>query len=103
MSTVEATKAEENTFEESAAEAPKVHAGMGAIIHDQGVAFRVWAPHAEEVSIVGTFNDWDPRANPCERDDHDNWYADVSNAKPGDEYRFWLRNGDKTISRIDPR
>ncbi|MDX1925878.1 MAG: hypothetical protein SFV81_05140 [Pirellulaceae bacterium] len=36
------------------------HSGMGAIPHSSGVAFRVWAPFANAVSVVGTFNDWDP-------------------------------------------
>ena len=34
------------------------HPGMGAIVHDTGVAFRVWAPNAEAVFLTGTFNDW---------------------------------------------
>ena len=25
--------------------------------HDGGVAFRVWAPHAKAVSVIGSFND----------------------------------------------
>ena len=29
----------------------------------KGYVFRVWAPHAESVSVVGDFNDWDPAAN----------------------------------------
>ena len=32
--------------------------GMGAIPHEKGVAFRVWAPHADAVAVIGTFNDW---------------------------------------------
>jgi 1,4-alpha-glucan branching enzyme len=28
--------------------------GMGAIPHAGGVAFRVWAPHAQRVSVRGT-------------------------------------------------
>ena len=32
-----------------------------------GVFFRVWAPHAKSVSIVGDFNDWDRDKNPMER------------------------------------
>ena len=33
--------------------------GLGSILYGDGVAFRVWAPHAEQVSVIGTFNDWD--------------------------------------------
>jgi len=29
--------------------------GHGTIIHDDGTAFRVWAPHADRVSVIGTF------------------------------------------------
>jgi 1,4-alpha-glucan branching enzyme len=29
---------------------------MGSILHAQGVAFRVWAPHAQRVSVIGSFN-----------------------------------------------
>lgn len=80
-----------------------VHLGMGAIPHASGVAFRVWAPFASAVSVVGTFNDWNPSADPCQKEEHGNWYVDVSNAKPGDEYKFILTNGEQTFARIDPR
>lgn len=35
----------------------------------EGVYFAVWAPHAESVSVVGDFNDWDMSANPMEREE----------------------------------
>lgn len=35
----------------------EVHSGMGALPHGDGVAFRVWAPRADAVSVIGTFND----------------------------------------------
>ena len=38
---------------------------MGAIPHTGGVGFRVWAPHAKSVSVIGSFNDWDATSIPC--------------------------------------
>lgn len=32
-------------------------AGMGAIIENNYTTFRVWAPNANRVSVVGDFND----------------------------------------------
>lgn len=79
-----------------------VHHGMGAIPHAGGVAFRVWAPHAEAVLVTGTFNDWSEDAAPMAREENGYWYADVAEAKPGDAYRFLIRNGEQLLSRIDP-
>jgi 1,4-alpha-glucan branching enzyme len=78
-------------------------AGMGAIPFDGGVTFRVWAPHAEGVSVVGTFNEWDPALNPLVAEDGGTWSADVPGATDGDEYRFSIRTPDGVLSRIDPR
>ena len=33
----------------------------------EGWTFRVWAPHAEAVSVVGDFNDWQEGAAPLTR------------------------------------
>ena len=78
-------------------------AGMGAIPFDGGVTFRVWAPHAEAVSVVGSFNDWDAARDPMTAEDGGTWSADVAGAANGDEYRFAIRTGDRVLSRIDPR
>ncbi len=75
---------------------------MGAILYDAGVAFRVWAPHAQSMSVVGTFNDWKTDAHAMRREEHDTWYVDVPGAKAGDEYRFAIKNGEQELSRIDP-
>ncbi|QDU87267.1 1,4-alpha-glucan branching enzyme GlgB [Pirellulimonas nuda] len=76
--------------------------GMGCIPHEAGVAFRVWAPHATAVHVVGDFNDWDETAHPMQAEEHGAWYADVPGAAIGQEYRFLLTCGDKQVSRIDP-
>lgn len=33
----------------------------------EGVEFRVWAPNAKAVSVVGDFNNWDPAVSPMKR------------------------------------
>lgn len=77
------------------------HPGMGAIPHEQGVAFRVWAPHAQRVCVSGSFNNWD-ESTPLVQGDNGTWYADVPSAKIGDEYRYLIFNGDQKLSKIDP-
>ncbi|MHC5540984.1 alpha-amylase family glycosyl hydrolase, partial [Singulisphaera rosea] len=78
------------------------HPGMGAIPYEVGVAFRVWAPHAERVFVVGDFNEWKEDATPMEHEEHGYWYADVPEARVGDEYRYLIVNGEARLSRIDP-
>ena len=70
--------------------------------HKTGVAFRVWAPHADSVTVTGTFNDWSPDANPMTHEGDGYWYADLQNAAMGDEYRYHIINGEQQLSRIDP-
>jgi 1,4-alpha-glucan branching enzyme len=31
--------------------------GMGAMPHAEGTTFRVWAPHADQVFVTGSFSD----------------------------------------------
>ena len=76
--------------------------GMGAIPHAHGVAFRVWAPHADQVSVIGSFNDWQAESDACVHEENGYWYADLSHAKPGDEYKFHIINGEQQLQRIDP-
>jgi 1,4-alpha-glucan branching enzyme len=86
--------------------APRVRthtAGMGAIPLDHGVAFRVWAPQADAVSVVGDFNNWDATSNPLEREEHDTWYGVVAVATVGHEYKFHIRAGENEFTRVDPR
>lgn len=77
-------------------------AGMGAIPHASGVAFRVWAPHADAVYVTGSFNNWSPEAHPLTKENGGCWYANIATAAIGNEYRFRLVNGNKELSRIDP-
>jgi 1,4-alpha-glucan branching enzyme len=75
---------------------------LGAHPTDTGTRFRVWAPHADAVSVVGDFNDWDETADPMAGEDGGIWSAEVAGARPGHEYKFVIRNGDQVLHRIDP-
>jgi len=84
-------------------EHPPAVTGMGSMVHPGGVAFRVWAPHAEAISVVGGFNDWKSDAHPMTRESADGyWYADLDCAKVGDEYRYHLTTPTGEFTRIDP-
>ncbi|MRR54093.1 MAG: 1,4-alpha-glucan branching protein [Deltaproteobacteria bacterium] len=75
---------------------------MGAIPHAGGVAFRVWAPHAQRVSVIGSFNGWDGEKHPLQAEENGTWYADVAEAQVGDEYKFLLTTEQGDFKRIDP-
>lgn len=76
--------------------------GMGAITLAKGVAFRVWAPNAQSVSVIGIFNGFKPGAHPLASEGNGNWYGEVPTAKSGDEYKYHIINGEQQLSRIDP-
>lgn len=76
--------------------------GMGAIVTPEGVGFRVWAPHAEAVSAVGDFNDWQPGETSLVSEGNGYWYGFATGARVGQEYRFELVNGDQRLSKVDP-
>jgi 1,4-alpha-glucan branching enzyme len=86
--------------------APSPHAGMGAVPVDDGVTFRVWAPHATQVWVIGDFNGWDSGNNPVLAREGDGssdlWSVHVPGAKPGQEYQFQLDTGSEVVWRADP-
>lgn len=67
----------------------------------RGVTFRVWAPNARSVSVIGSFNNWKGSRNPLKMEaDTGLWSTDVPKARPGDEY-LYLINGE--LERRDPQ
>jgi 1,4-alpha-glucan branching enzyme len=74
---------------------------IGAIVRKSGVTFRVWAPNAEHVGVTGSFNNWGVTDMASENDGY--WTVDISDAEAGQEYKYVIRNGDKTLTKNDPR
>ncbi|MEQ1557739.1 MAG: alpha-amylase family glycosyl hydrolase [Methyloglobulus sp.] len=77
--------------------------GMGAVVTDYGIAFRVWAPNAESVAVVGDFNKWKPETNPMIREENGTWYAHIPNAKEGQSFLYHIKSQGKEFTRPDPR
>ena len=76
--------------------------GMGAVPSATGVAFRVWAPHAERVFVTGTFNNWNKTSTPLISEKNGYWLVEVPEPKTGDEYRYLIHGPKGPLSRIDP-
>ncbi|MBE6650429.1 MAG: 1,4-alpha-glucan branching protein GlgB [Ruminococcaceae bacterium] len=71
--------------------------------NDGKYTFRVWAPNADYVSVVGDFNSWDPGALPLVRiTDAGIWEGVSESAKEGNCYKYFIRNGSKEVFKADP-
>lgn len=71
---------------------------------EKGVIFRVWAPKALRVSLVGDFNDWDRETTPMNRiSDAGIWEVFVAGIERFDIYKYAIkaRNGD-IVLKADP-
>ena len=57
-----------------------------------GVYFAVWAPNAQEVGVVGDFNNWDRHQYLMERNQMGIWELFVPGLKVGETYKYSLTN-----------
>jgi 1,4-alpha-glucan branching enzyme len=79
------------------------HPGVAAGV--AGTHFAVWAPNARSVSVIGSFNGWDPRAHRLEaRGESGIWESFVAGVKPGVLYKYHIvsRQAHYTIDKADP-
>ncbi len=78
---------------------------LGAHFCEEGsVIFRVWAPNAVSVSVVGEFNGWQSDASPMHRvDDSGVWEAVIGDLKVFDTYKYAIRTKDgRELFKCDP-
>ena len=65
--------------------------------------FRVWAPHAKAVSIVGDFNSWTPGEHPMEKVTDGIWERFVPGIKQFDVYKYCITTpADELVYKADP-
>ena len=68
-----------------------------------GYVFRVWAPHAKSVRVLGRFNDWDKASPAMERISPAVWERFIPGVQTYDEYKYYIERPDGTfVFRADP-
>jgi 1,4-alpha-glucan branching enzyme len=83
----------------------RLYRQMGCQLRSDGATFRVWAPNAAAVSVIGDWNRWDPRAcrlNP--RDDGSGvWEGSDVDVIHGAAYKFRIVGRDgHDFDKADP-
>lgn len=69
-----------------------------------GVVFRVWAPNAASVSVIGDFNGWDKTKNVMSLIDNDGvWEEFIAGVKEFDAYKYAVTSKKgETVNKADP-
>ena len=76
---------------------------MGAHVEKDGVMFRVWAPNARSIALIGSFNQWDEKAHIMTKDEHGIWSVFVQGAKPADTYKYRVtQSTGAVVDKMDP-
>ena len=91
------------------------HSGKGCRVYDylgahktpgeDSVTFRVWAPNAAAVSVIGDFNGWNGEKNKMFRlSDGQTWECSVPLVKRFDSYKYLVTSpdGKTTAAKCDP-
>ncbi len=71
---------------------------------ENSAVFRVWAPEAKSVSVVGSFNNWEDNANPLKRKTENGiWEGTVEGVKTFDSYKYRIITAKgKKLYKSDP-
>ena len=82
----------------------KAYKYMGAHFADDGVIFRVWAPHARSVSVVGDFNNWDGKDHYMNRINNEGiWELKIPGLQKMELYKFKVEQADgNVVFKADP-
>src|SRR5262245_450173 len=76
---------------------------MGATLVANGATFRVWAPHARSVDVLGDFNGWTrSNASLLTRDDDGHWRGFVPGVRDRHRYQFYVVGVGSEGPKRDP-
>ena len=77
---------------------------LGVHKEREGYVFRVWAPRAEKVFLVGDFNCWEESIGMVKLTDGGIWEVFIDNGKAclGDKYKYKIYGGGEIQYKADP-
>lgn len=68
-----------------------------------GYFFRVWAPNAPKISVIGDFNRWDPKTNPMKQKKNGIWETFIPDVQRFDAYQYAIGQADGSfLCKADP-
>lgn len=70
----------------------------------KGVRFTTYAPHAQSIQVIGSFDDWSCVGNEMKRmDDKGVWSIFIKDAKAGDMYKYRVTQATgRVVDKMDP-
>jgi 1,4-alpha-glucan branching enzyme len=84
----------------------RLYTAMGCVLGPDAATFRVWAPSAASVAVIGAFNGWDAGAHPMtpRADSSGIWEATISGVQRGEPYKFRVvgDDGRYVMDKADP-
>jgi len=70
---------------------------------EDGWVFREWLPGADEVRLIGDFNEWNHDSHPLARGENGNWEIVLKGRdalKNGQYVKLWVRKGENWFERL---
>jgi len=83
----------------------KLGAHLTSVGDQSGASFSVWAPNARDVSVIGSFNGWNPLSHPLRvRENSGIWEGFIPGVTKGTVYKFHIvsRNDGFVVDKADP-
>ena len=76
---------------------------FGAHFTKKGVCFRLYAPNARSVRLIGDFNNWDQNRTFLEKVNNEIWETTVEGLKEYAQYKYVIEQANgRFVTKIDP-
>ncbi|MFI2744276.1 alpha-amylase family glycosyl hydrolase [Zhouia sp. PK063] len=76
--------------------------GMGSIYTNGCTTFRVWAPNATQICVIGEFNNWQNNELSLTPEENGYWVGTTDKAKEGQQYKYVITNEAQNFCKNDP-